>query len=294
MVLANCGESRHGARQLRTRQRFTTEMRITPTFLEQDLSGMAGFLIATRDRIRRLLGIRPAIIGGFLRNANRAASYHIQIRGPEGSYLARQRIAQAPSGEQVDLSDSQYALRSRLGQRVAHLYIRNGKNFKRRYLVCHFFERVPGSLGAATMSALGAAVLVVIGAITSLGYGHLGRTSPDLVAVLLAFPAIAGGWLGLDQVHNIFGGVLMARMSLIVTIVTALTASAFYALGPSDTGSTAAFSARPGLAVWMMLSGVAIINLAACMGGWLLRANVEAHFVKQVTPEMAHVGVDND
>ncbi len=294
MVTTQCEDSLYGEHLLRRRQRFTVEMRVDPSFFEQDLEGFSGFLVRTRDRIRRVLAIRPAIVGGFLRNADRGASYHIQIRGPEGSYLARQRIALAPRGATVDLRETQYALRSRLGQRVAHLYIRDGKGFSKRYFVCHFFERSPGSLGAATMSALGAAVLVVIGAVTSLGYGHLGRSSPDLVAVLLAFPGIASAWLGLEHSRGNYGGVLMARVSLLATVIIALTASAYYALGPVDLGSTLPFSARPGLAVWMILCGAALINVGACIGGSLLRANVESYFVKRQTPEMEMISVDND
>jgi hypothetical protein len=293
MVFAQCEGTGRGGPLIRARQRFTVERRGTPSFREQEESGVGGWLIRTRDRIRRLLGIRPAVIGAALANADRTSSYHMQIRGPEGSYLARQRIAEFPSGRTAELPHPQYAIRSRLGQRVSHIYIRDGEEFEGKYFVCAFFERMPGSLGNATMSAMGAALLIAIGAATRLGYGHLGSSNTDLVTVILAFPAIAGTWLGLEQSQSLYGGVLMARISLIITIVAALTSSAYYALGPADVGHSIALASRPGAAVWIVLVGVSATNLAACIGGWLLRANVESHFVKQRTPEMDDLGFDN-
>lgn len=289
IVLATCPADDENAALLGARHRFTVERRTTPAFFSEREAGINAWLTRTRDRVRRLLGIRPAIIAVPLKNANRAASYHLQIRGPEGSYLAWHRV-RGFDGDLVSPRDHPYGLRSRLGQRVSHLYIRRGNSFGTRYFQCNFFERMPGSLGSATMSALGAAVLIGMAAATRLDYGRLTGSNPDLVAVLLAFPAVAGTWIGIEQSRNLYGGVLMARVSLLATISLALGASALYTLGrQADSGP---FYSRTGHEAWLVLFGLAVINLLACMGGWVLRANVESHFVKRSDPDLMGIAID--
>ena len=275
-------------------QRFTVERRTTAHLLADGGTGVSRYLNNIRDDVRRIMGIRPAIIAMPLVNADRSASYHIQMRGPEGSYLARQRIATFPSGLSPDLSQSEVEWRDRLGQRMSHLYVRNGQGYSSRYYVCHFFERMPGTLGNSTMSGLAAAVLILIAGWTRLAHVTAGPT--DIVAVLLAFPAVAGAWLGLSQSTQLYGGVLMARISLVVTIAVSLIASTYYVVGPVPGKMTASgpFLARPGAVGWVLLVSCAAMNVFACIGGWLLRAEVESHFVKQRTQEMDDLGFDND
>jgi hypothetical protein len=103
----------------------------------------------------------------------------------------------------------------------------------------------------------------------------------------LPFPAIAGTWIGIEQSGQLFGGVLMARVSLIVSIGLALAASVLYALSSSIPKYEFSWGMlhRTGAPAWTLVFGIATLNLLACIGGWLIRANVEAHFVKQDNPE---------
>ena len=226
-----------------------------------------------RDALRRLLGIRPAMIAFPLANADRASSYHVQAIGRDDTYLARQRVSDF-FGRDAEPTGESYRIQRRFGQRSARLYVRKGDGYASRYFVCNYFERMPGSLGAATMSALGAMVLIVIAGLIKID-GSDGQ-SPDLVAVILSFPAITGTWLGFRQTRNLYGGVLMARVSLITTVVLAMVAAAYYAAGPNAySGSmTIGVLNRSVSTAWMLLSGVAVVNFLACSGGWLLRANV--------------------
>lgn len=289
LVLTDCASSKQGSGLIRARRRFTVERLVAPSYITESQAGVAGRLNILRDGIRQALGIHPAVVSHPLTNADRAASYHLQIRGPVGTYLARQRIAEYPSGDDANVTGLDYVLRPRRGQRVAHLYVRSSsellpdeqadiRRWRSLYLYCGFFERMPGSLGNATMSALGAAVLIAIGGFIKL---DADVTSTDVVAVLLAFPAVASTWLGLENGRRLFGGVLMARVSLLTTIVVALISSVYYALGPASTNNKVALLSRPGAEIWSFLIGAAGVNLLACIGGWLLRARVEWIFTRR-------------
>ncbi len=242
-----------------------------------------GFINNTRDALRRLLGIRPAVVRFPLRNADRCVSYHVQVRGPERAYLARQSLV-SPTRELAN-APLQYRMRTRYGQRVSHLYVRHGRDYQHRWLENHFFERAPGSVGASTTSALAAAFLVWVAALTRLGYS--GAVGTDLVAALLAFPAVIGIWSGFERDGSISGGTLAARTSSLVTVGISMVAAGVYVLGPSTDAGTRSvpLAHRAGSTLWLLIAAVATLNLVAGVGSWLLRALAESHFVTRNGPD---------
>jgi len=89
-----------------------------------------------------------------------------------------------------------------------------------------FVEVPPGSLFRGTLAALSAFALIwIVGFIVSRGL----NPGTDAPAVLLAFPAILAGWLGVDSFpRRLLEGTLTARVSLASTAVFALSASALF------------------------------------------------------------------
>ncbi|WP_141216962.1 hypothetical protein [Rhodococcus sp. 14-2483-1-2] len=240
---------------------------------------------------RRYLGIPPTSIAHELKNASRTASFHANIKGPERTYLGRQRVVNWPSNVDVDLSSNQYAMRRRLGQRHAHLYFSGTNDLRDSYYECTFFERVPGSVGQAALASLASTILLVIATIDHLGYTQLNKT--DILAVLLALPAIAGTWLGLSQNDTISGPTVAARVSSIVTLATSLLGAWFYSVLPSFVSSAenggvhgpasvasdpTHLTDRPWQWAWILVCGLAAGNLIGILTCWFFRSMVQAQF----------------
>jgi hypothetical protein len=90
-------------------------------------------------------------------------------------------------------------------------------------------ETPPGSIFRAVIASLSSAVLIwVIGLAISRNPQGFDFTS-DAPAVLLAFPAVIAGWLGIDAPRDrLLEGTLIARLLLIGSACSALSASALY------------------------------------------------------------------
>ena len=89
-----------------------------------------------------------------------------------------------------------------------------------------FLEVPPGSLFRGTLAGVGAFLLIwIVGFIASRG----GDPGADAPAILLAFPAVLAGWVGVDAPpRRLLEGTLSARLSLLATAILALGASALY------------------------------------------------------------------
>jgi hypothetical protein len=260
------------------RLRLKLDRRVIVSMKRTRPAGFLDLFGRLRDELSKVLGVSssPILIG--LANAPRCQSFHLQVKGPQGSYLARQSIATFPSGEETQISTS-YALRPRHGQRHSHLYMRDADDsVETMFFENQFFERLPGSLGYATMSALGAAVLISVASLIRLGIAE-GEAS-DLVLGLLAFPAIAGAWLGLDSGQAVFGGTLAARLCNVATIVLSLgTAVLYMALPGAD--DTVRFQDVPEAGLWLLLAVLAVFNFVASAAAWSLRATVQRDFISR-------------
>jgi ADP-ribose pyrophosphatase YjhB (NUDIX family) len=279
MVFVGCSSGLHrGALDHRLRVRM--ESRVIPYLLRAKQPIFAAWMLHQRDRLRRIFGIRPVIFSVPLTNAARCASYHLEVRGPRGSYLGRQRIAEYPSGSTVVLRDAEYKMRMRQGQSYSHLYIRHGRGFERYFFENHFYERSPGSIAEACLPAAGAAVLIWFSAFVRLSHRQL-DVSPELVAILLAFPAVIGVIAGTGVVGRRVVA-LGARISGLVTVSVSLAASGYLFFGPAGSTSQASLIARPGAPLWLFLATVASLNVFACIVSWALHGSVEGYFRKRI------------
>lgn len=164
----------------------------------------------------------------------------------------------------------------RRGQRHSHLYVHGSADFSNRLLVNHFFERMPGSMGSATWSALAACVLIWLAAAAKVWADPASPPSPvggtDIVAVLLAFPVVIALWAGVDRPQSLLGDVLIARVTKSFTILISIAAAYTYVLGPLEWTTL--------LTQWLFIAGLATVNLLACASSWFLRARVHDYFIR--------------
>lgn len=209
-----------------------------------------------KERLSIVLGARPVSVLIPLTMAATCQSYHLVARCPEGLYLRIQRFhgldeyLDADEERRKDLQHKNlpvplppyYHARSRLGQPYAHFYSRyfaeppdsvrvNGETRfqpQREFPSAEFiFEEVPpGSLFRSTLAASSAFALIwIVGYIVSRGLDP----GTDAPAVLLAFPAILAGWLGVDALpRQLLEGTLVARLSLVCTAIFALAGSGLF------------------------------------------------------------------
>lgn len=227
------------------------------------------------------LGIQPPEIAFPTSLATRTSSYHLTLRGPEGTYLSQQELLHAnDTGERVaarELRDLPYTMNARYGQRTAHLYVRDGRNFDKYEYSCHYAERMPGSMSTAFVGAL--TTLVVAGAIAMASVStppeDVGATL-GLLQILLAFPLALTATSSFTHGAPFWGGDLGARAATIVT-VTVLAFSLWV--------STAAlFASRSTLGLlWAIVLVIAAGNTLFTLVSWFTRAATQRAFLHRET-----------
>jgi len=152
----------------------------------------------------------------------------------EGMYLREQKPIDYQETVKVFArnapSQAHLHLRPRLGQHFGHFYARyfpefaKGETPRVRF---RFREVPPGSLIRAAVTAISSFALIWVVAYVS----AFRDPNTDAPVLLLAFPAIAATWLGFESSsRNLLEGRLAARISLIVTVMTSLAASALFVI----------------------------------------------------------------
>ncbi|MGW3484265.1 hypothetical protein [Rhodococcus indonesiensis] len=267
-------ESTHDHETVRIR--LTIEQRVIP-FVRRNESKLRWL----RDNLRSILGVRPTVIGFPIEEARRARSYHLEVFGPEGTYLAKQAVYDPAAATDTPLAQIPHRFLARYGQRYGHFYAKkatSADDAKKLALISHFYERPPGSIAPATMSAFAAAFLIVAAAIVKLS--ATADLQSDIIAVLLALPVVASAWTGFDSSRSLFGGALNSRISLIVTMMLAFTTVALWII--TENGEAVGrWQDRDYSWVWVAVSSAAVLNFTLSAFSWLLRSWVYGSFVKR-------------
>lgn len=258
------------------RLRFKVERRLIPI-----PNFKVGRLERAIEYVRAMLGVNSARILWPLTNSAFARSYHLETSGPAGTYLARQAIINSYTGLRENALAVQQRVLSRRGQRYGHLYIHGRNESPPRPLtyVAVFYERPPGSAAPATLSAFVSLALLVV---ASLARQTQQLDIPtDLVAVLLAVPAIASAWAGFDSSKGVFGGVLSSKVSQIFTMLLSLFGAAWYIEGPHPSQSDfhEYWLNRPGSEIWVLIVSASLYAFLLSASSWLLRAHTYRHFI---------------
>ncbi len=246
------------------------------------------------DRIRgwprRMLGIRPAIITWSLAPAHRTRSYHLECKGPEGSYLARQRIYSDTTDGDALLRQLNYKILPRHGQRFSHLYVHDlrpmsqvassGGSNSLNY-VASFFERPPGSTATAAVSALTAAILITAAANARLWPHGPDQPGTDLIAILLALPVVASAWLGFGSTTSVFLGALGARVALLATMACSLGATALYMQGPERVDPNVDWWQQEWGHWWVGVLVVIWVTFLGAAASWAMRVAAYRFFIRR-------------
>jgi hypothetical protein len=245
-----------------------------------------------KKKLRLLLGARPAYVGVGLENAWTCQSYHLEVHGPDGLYLSRQKFR--PSSEDYFHNRTRHPGRPpycrfqhRLGQPYGHFYARffptpprsEDGSQQTPEAQFTFHELPPGSDFSATVNALSAFFLItLIGFVLSHRSLDFGSDAPVL---LLAFPGVAASWLGFDLPSGrLLDGSLSARLSLIVTAAVSLMASGLYIICRSNVKPWLFdYSLPPHIALlgirnawWAALALVASCNAILITQRWIVRS----------------------
>ena len=239
-------------------------------------------LVAARKRIvdfqRNLFGIPPNTLDYPTNMAQRAPSYHLNVRGAEGTYLAHQELRDDTDGgrtlKDVQLEPLQYAMNARRGQRTGHLYVRGGQDFKELLYSCTFYERMPGSMSTAFVGALTTTFVALAIAWSMLFGQEPGGEVSGLLQILLGFPLALTAASGARNGGTFWGGDLGARWATIVTVAV-LTLS----LLASTVGGDSPREAQ--VVYWAILLTASATNAIICLVFWFSRAATQHSFLKR-------------
>jgi hypothetical protein len=182
------------------------------------------------------VGARPVDITIGINNASTCQSYHLFVDGSEGVWLGEQECIDMGKTLKLGARGAPTLphprFRGRLGQSYGHFYVRyfpEPKNVERPRIRFQFFEVPPGSLLRAGVAAIASFLLVwVIAAVTTMR-PDAGSPGSDAPAILLAFPAIAAAWIGLERKERrLLEGTLAARGCLMITVAVSIAAAALF------------------------------------------------------------------
>jgi hypothetical protein len=275
---------------------------IIPTQIPIRLQGRQS-IARVKNALRMVLGARPVFVQVEIENAWTCNSYHLHVKGPEGLYLAHQKIETYDKsyfsqgvlkGEDSFRPNPYFRFRRRLGQRYAHFYTRffptpRQENGRIPDVTFTFYETPPGSDFQATIAAVSSFLLIWLVGITVAYSGTKLEIGSDAPVLLLAFPGAAASWIGFDGPARLLAGSLSARFSLIATAFLSIAASALYMLDK--------VSAYPGVLQkhmpwnislmgiqtywWSLLSLGAFANAAFIFYKWLVRSIAYGHLTSR-------------
>lgn len=263
--------------------RLTMERAVLPeiTGFSFDAVTALGKIEALRKRavdwMRNVVGVPPHTIDYPAVLAARTSSYHLSVRGPEGTYLAHQELRDgADFGRSLskgELAKRSYAMAPRLGQRTGHLYARSSRGFDSILYSCKFYERMPGSMSTAFVGA--ASTFVVAAAIAV--YSLYARQDPSgFLQILLAFPLALTATSSFRQGAPFWGGDLGARSATVITVLV-LTAC----LWASTLSGWVSHSSQA--VMWASILVVSLCNTVVTLVSWISRASTQHRFLQRST-----------
>lgn len=251
--------------------RFRIEHRIIPTIrYGTGIENIAVWL-------RFAMGVRLNRFRVPIPNATRTMSYHLEVAGPDGTYLAAQEL-----GGVAHSDASRVRMQPRRAQRRAHLYLQDLEYASEdAAFQVGFFERSPGALAKTTAAGWSAFVLIAaLAAIRQVpGLDAVGLYAPQpsplassVLAGLLAFPAAITAW---NRTGTPTHPSLLSRFLSFAIILESLVAFVWtvVALDALQSG---------GATLWASLTLVALLVALLSSFSWLLRLAYEFRFFRRM------------
>ncbi|MBA4247965.1 MAG: hypothetical protein C0444_06690 [Microbacterium sp.] len=248
--------------------RFTIERRDNSELRDQTVESDDGdSVLRALDGLRLLLGVPINRIYVSVADADRARSYHLEVCGPAGTYVARQAFSVMPPEAASEINLEAF-VSPRQGQRRARALVTGlerseGAARAKVFFAVKFFERSPGSFGVTTIASL----LLSLAAWLLFVASSNGQAVQQTVAgVLLALPAAAVALSGLDSRREYRQPSLLS-MGLNGAMLFAVSASLFVVLVPLDQ------ALRTDL--WRVVVVFASFTLVVSTATWIIRAATE-------------------
>jgi hypothetical protein len=172
----------------------------------------------------------PTNVTVGLSNCRTTQEYRLWVRVPDGYYFVGQTLLPTAS---ADVAQVRWRTRRRHGLPYAFFSMSGGPNLPPSSpewsLRLSFAEVPPGKSLSATIAALSCAILMWFIGIT---VSHTSKgIGTDVPALLLAFPAVAAGWLSFDRPSKrLSEGPLIVQCSLLFTLVLSLIAAGLFML----------------------------------------------------------------
>ncbi|MCJ1682338.1 hypothetical protein [Rathayibacter sp. VKM Ac-2928] len=247
---------------------------------------IANFFNRRLEHLRLFFGVRPGRIYFEIGNSRQALSYHLQIEGPGGTFLASPGIY----GDEAEIMKLKGDLSPVAGQRRLHAYFRQEpkprkelrwdaegyerpRRPRRIFVSANFEERSPGSLASPTFSAV--AAFVVIGSIalrhTSTEQDSTLGSDLPLIGLLLAVPVAVAAMSGFDVNKDHRRPSMVARAVPLATMVFALVGVLLVILQARE-ATLDTFNPDQS---WLGLTAAAGINVVVAAGSWFGRVRQE-------------------
>jgi hypothetical protein len=235
-----------------------------PTAMSSLPTAMSSLVMAARV----MSGSGLDLVSVDLSLATTAQEYELWIRIPDGYYVKR------TSTEDATLDELPFIeILAKNSIPYAHLRLRSRPNGRGRHSQqsAHFQvmlgEIPPGQSVAASLAALIGCATVWLFARTIAHSSSLGTDAP---ALLLAAPAAAASWLGIDApTKKLSNGPLRVRLSLLCTFTMSIMATSFFVLHQAGlhTGPSKIFVRVTVLGVaeptWIALVAISALNLVS-------------------------------
>jgi len=231
------------------------------------------------DDLRLAFGVKLNRIYFPVDLAFRARRYHLEVEGPEGTYLSAQEVLEFPqpegvanrSGEALDPEASgtfEGYFQPLRGQRRGHLYVTGVSSTKHFGLAASFFERAPGTLAGVLLAGLSATLVIgIISVRQIMGAASDPGVADSLLSALLAVPLAVTALGALDGAKTVRHPSLLSRALTFATLTLCLLTLVFSA--------TSRFTGSLPTSTWMLLTaGSALVSLVSGMS-WMLRIAVE-------------------
>lgn len=253
--------------------RYSMEFRTIPEIDDAPGAVHTSWVIRALDALRLALGVRLNRLYVPTDESLRTPSYHLEVEGPLGTYLAASELILAKANDPV-VSKFEVTIQPRQGQRRAHLYI--GKSAPMSgFFATKFFERAPGSFAPATFVSLAAAVVIWLLVHQQLTGG--GNVQTWLLPALLAVPVAATALSGLEAGKEHRHPSLLSRLLALATIAISLGAFALASWFPKPTTGTAHVDG-----LWIATGMLATVVFLTAAYTWILRLVVENHFIRRI------------
>jgi hypothetical protein len=230
---------------------------------------------------RALSGVSIVAVAIPLENAVRASSYHLEVRGAEQTYVASQSLEDADGITVTSGEISKGALRGNTirpqGQRIANLHISAGNDEVASWkFVAKFYERTPGSMAIALVTAAAALVPIALIALQEMDARISKSTGEDqfdpigLLQILLAAPFVIAAMSNVAGKRSLWGSFAAARLSMFVTIFFSFATLVLCNLPERLNGV-------PG-AIWLGIVLAMGLNVFIALVSWVMRVAVQSSF----------------